>query len=161
MVKPDRGDEPVEPHKAGAVGRRRPPEQQREVMLAQAVAESRLGGVEVVVAVIEEVLHARSPHGGLREQPAVPLVLVSLDDLLGDLVDVLEAEVEHEVIGGREDQRVALLPVQLTQAPRQVARVPDPVGARQRYDGDTALRQSARVLDRRGGASTASSGNRC
>jgi Recombinase zinc beta ribbon domain len=71
----------------------------------------------------EEHLGAGHPDRVLSQQPAVPLVQVRGDDLPGHLVDGVEAQLQHQAGRLRGHGAVVLLPRQLLETPRQVARV--------------------------------------
>ena len=119
------------------------------MLLAQPVAQLGFDRAQVDLLVVEQGTDPAGPHSGLGEQPAVTLVLVLGENLLGDPVDIAGAEPYHAAGRGHDRCYLPALPVQLVEPPLQEPLVADPVGADQRPGGHAALSQPPGVLDRR------------
>ncbi len=146
-----RGDMADGPLKAAdVVGRNRlaaGPADHAQVMLAQPVAQRRLGRGHVDQLAREQVTDPGGPDGAPVPQPVLPLPRVNGDDLLGGLVDVPGHDLgQVHRDGGEHPGVVVRLPGQLTEDPVEEDRVPEPVGPQQRGQRGAALRPSARLL---------------
>jgi hypothetical protein len=125
------------------------------VVLAQAVAQDRLGGVDVDPAALQQRPDAGCSGRAEVAQPVLLLDLVGGHQLLRHPVDVGRGGLGDAQPGGADDRRVVGLPRELLQAPVLEAGRADAVGTQQRGHRDAALRQPAGVFRRgRGGVHT-------
>ena len=126
------------------------PAHHAHVVLAQPVAQRRLGRAHVDPLARQQVTDAPRPGGAAVPQPVLPLLGVGGDHLLGDLVDVPGYQRGRALHGRGDRLGVDRALGQLPEQPVGEAGVPEPVGAQQRGQRGAALGQAARVLHRRG-----------
>ncbi|SHW42697.1 Uncharacterised protein [Mycobacteroides abscessus subsp. abscessus] len=114
----------------------------------QRIADGHRRGIDIDIATGQQLTNLCDAHTVSVLQPALPRLLVHLDDLLRDPVDVVERDRRHHVENVQAQSRIEFRGPDLLEHLFQYRLVAEPVRPHQDVCRDVALRQPACMLER-------------